>query len=163
MRLLPFSPALRSPRAAPSIAPTDALEARERGGIDHELEYPLPSVTDDPACHLHERSPKRTHRMSRPGRGTGQALKPNDEVVGDHAEAAPGRIRPRLTAGEPLSPKPLLQFLEDVLDLSALVVPLQDLVRRLLLGGPVGGGTRACISRKAAVVFSMVCTVSASS
>jgi len=139
MRLLPFSPALRSPHTAPGIAPTDALEARERGGIDHKLEYPLSSVTDNPACHPHERSPKRTHRVSRPGRGTGQALQPNGEVAGDHAEAAPCRIRPRLTAGEPLSP-PNPRELESSPMPGAMSFCHQSLPSCPVLGAPAAGG-----------------------
>lgn len=78
-------------------------------------------------------------RVPRPGGGTGEALKADDEGVGDDGEAEPDRVRPCLAAGDPFQPDAMLELLNHVLGLPTLVVPVQDVLRGFLLRGPVGG------------------------
>ena len=121
--------------------------------------------------------------MPGPGGGTGETPKLHQQVIGDHAKTEPDRVRPGLATGDPLQPDAVLEVLDQVLGLPALVVPVYDVLGGLLLWRPVGGddvvdirgvpgssksaswrrSLRLQTIRKAAFVFAMVCTASASS
>ena len=60
-------------------------------------------------------------------------------MVGDDPDAKEDGIGEALPTGHPIQSQAAFQFLEEVLRLTSLVVPLQDLEGAFLLQGPVAG------------------------
>src|SRR5574337_959539 len=122
----------------PAVLP-DATKAPECGGIDREPQHELLRMTDDAPGHLDESPADRRDGVRGPGRGTGEALEPDEQIVGEYAQPEEDRVRPDVPAGHPLQPEAGLEFFVEVLRLPALVVPAEDRARGLQLAGPVAG------------------------
>lgn len=111
--------------------PANAVEARERLRLHHQRQDHLSRMADAAPGHLGESPADRRDSVRGPGRGTGEAPEPDEQIVGEHAQPEEDRVRPDVPAGHPLQPEAGLEFFVEVLRLPPLVVPAEDRVRGL--------------------------------
>lgn len=173
--------AFASGRHAQRSAPrSEAAPPGEGVGIQDASHDHVSRMAQHPSGHRHPCPPHRRDRLGCPRGRTGEALKADDYMIGQHPDPEAHRLSPGLATGPRLQPHPVLKCLGDVLRVAALMVPAQHLVGRLFFlppwlatpcdaSGPVasshrspgGRASRVMLSRHAAGVACIVGPASA--